>query len=392
MNILIHMCDPYPREGPNAIRMQTFYEAFTAKGHHVTILAPKTFISGSSLKDVLYCPVVKQKSKSKLNRLLNNLSFGFSSFFASLGLGPIDVVLTTSPPPLVSPFGWLIAKAKRAKLIYDVRDIWPDVVLEVGGFAPKSFYSRVFAFIRDFMLRHADMVTTVSEGKVQKLSGYAPDAQIINITNGLDASFLRNEEDPKIVARYHLDDDFNCVYIGNIGLGQGVGQLLYIARQAKKQQLPVHFLLFGDGIEKAKLMEQAQKEQLDNVIFAGRIPNTKIYTVLKHAKLSFVSIVSDKARDSVPTKMFEALGVGCPVLLAVAGEAAEILEQSGLGIAVRPNDEEALWNAFLQMYNTMPQILANRERARKLMLTKYSRQKAALRLEQEITERFKGRK
>lgn len=391
MNIIIHMCDPYPNEGPNAVRMQTFYDVFTRLGHKVYVLAPDIQPSHQMQKDVFYCPVIPLKSKSTLNRLLNGLSFGFTSFFASLRLGTADVVLTTSPPPLISPFGWLIAKIKRAKLIYDVRDVWPDIAWEMGSFGPGSIYSKGFAAIRDFMLRHADLVTTVSEGKVKKLRGYAPRAEIIDITNGLNERFLDNTEDPEVIARYHLDEVFSCVYIGNLGLAQGLRQLLAVAEKAKAAQMRVQFLLFGGGVEEAKLKDMARQKGLDNVVFAGRLPNTEIYTVLKHAKISFVSLVNDKLLDSVPTKMFEALGVGCPVLLAAAGEAAAILEQSGLGIAVRPNDEEALWNAFLQMFDTMPQVLANRERARALMLTKYSRQKAALRLEKEITERFKRR-
>ena len=104
-------------------------------------------------------------------------------------------------------------------------------------------YSRIFEFVRNFVLKHSDMIRAVSDGKVEKLRGYVPKARVVNIMNGLDERFLEN-------------------------------------------------------------------------------PNEDMYTILKHSQMSFVPLVNDKLKDSVPTKMFEALGVGCPVLLAAAGDSA----------------------------------------------------------------------
>ena len=100
--------------------------------------------------------------------------------------------------------------------------------------------------------------------------------------------------------------------------------------------------------------------------------------------MSFVSLVNDKLKDSVPTKMFEALGVGCPVLLAAAGDSANILNECGLGIAVKPNDKDGLWEAFSTMYRNMPEILKHREDAQRIICTKYSRQHAAEKMECEL--------
>lgn len=352
------------------------------------ILAAGSDRGDTCQEDVVICPSIPQKNKSSLFRLLSGLSFGVSSVFAARKLGPADVVITTSPPPLISVFGWVIAKMKRAKLIYDVRDIWPDVAWEIGSFGKESLYSKIFAFIRDFMLKHADLVTTVSPGKVSKLRDYHPTAEILHIANGFDRRFLENVEQEEIVERYHLDESFNCVYIGNLGLAQGLTRLLRAAKRAKRNGLPVRFIFFGRGVEEEKLKERAEKERLDNVVFAGYLPNACMYTILKHAGFSFVSLANGNLKDSVPTKMFEALGVGCPVLLSAAGDAADILQECGLGVAVDPDDQDALWQGLLEMYQTAPKILERRELTEKLMLTKYSRQTAAALLEKEIRVRF----
>lgn len=383
--IIIHMGDSYPNESPCAKRMRTFYDSFTSHGHDVKVLAPKIDDSQKSYGDTYYCPSFPLKKKTTLNRLLNSLSFGLSSFFIAMKLGKADIVITTCPPPLINPFGWLIAKMKRAKLIYDVRDIWPDVAWEMGSFGRENIYSRIFELIRNFMLKHADLVTAVSPGKVDKLKKYGARGNVLHIPNGLDEEFLQNKEKIELVEQYDMKNHFNCVYIGNLGLAQGITQLLYIAKKALLTYPDVRFLLFGSGVEEEQLRKYVRENGLKNVCFGGRLPNADMYTVLKYGQVSFVSLVNENLKDSVPTKMFEALGVGCPVLLAAAGDAAEILKESQLGVSVKPNDLEGLWNAFVWMHDNMDSILACKENAKTLMVNKYSRQKVADALEKELS-------
>lgn len=389
MNILIHMGDSYPDEGPAAKRMRSFSDVLAEKGHRVTVLAPRADTGDTAVPGVLYCPSIKMRKKTSLMRMLNQLSLAVSSFFVAFKAGKADVVITTSPPPLISISGWLIAKCKGAKLAYDIRDIWPDVAWEMGSFTPESLYSRVFAFIRNFMLKHADLVTAVSPGKVQKLQGYEPAAKVVWITNGLDEAFLKNQQMAEVVEKYQLQTGFNCVYIGNLGWAQGLMQLMQLAQRAKDENMDVRFLLFGRGVEEESLRRHAQEHDLSNVVFAGRLPNTQIYTVLKNAQMSFVSLVNANLKDSVPTKMFEALGVGCPVLLSAVGDAQQILDECGLGEAVSPNDSDSLWKAFQSMYKNLPDYVEKRQQAQNVILEKYSRQRAAELLEKELNDLIK---
>lgn len=379
LNILIHIGDSYPNESPCAKRMRTLVEQLVKEGHNVIVMAPVTAESDSKIENVVYCSTIKMKKKTTIYRLLNSLVYAINSLLHSFTIGKIDIVITSSPPPLISVFGWMIAKIKGAKLVYDVRDVWPDVAWEIGSFGPESFYSKVFQFIRDFMLKHSDLVTAVSPGKVTKLQAYAPAAHVVEVMNGLDEGFLNNSENSEIVKKYQLrEDSFTCVYIGNLGLAQGLKQLMYIAERAKANALPVRFLLFGSGAEEQSLKQYVQEHSLDNVTFPGRLPGTDMYTLLRHAKMSFVSLVNENLKDSIPTKLYEALGAGCPVLLAAVGDSADVLNDCKLGIAVKPNDNEALWETFLTMYEHMPEIEKNRGFATQQVLSKYSRQKAAI--------------
>ncbi len=388
LKIIIHMGDRYPGDGPNAKRMRNFYEMLTRRGHQVSILAPAGKDTSDVPRGVYLCPAVPLTSKSTVNRFLNAISYGIASVARAFRMGKADVVITSCPPALISPFGWVVARCKRAKLVYDVRDIWPDVAWEMGSFQKKSIYSRMFSFIRDFMLGHADLTIAVSEGKVRKLRSYRPRAEVIQIPNGFDPHFLENREAPNVVERFRLDEVFTCVYMGNIGLAQGLDQLLYVAEKAEKFRLRVQFLLFGSGVAEADLKRHVKQHGLAHVHFPGCLPGEKVYTVLRHAGMSFVPLANEHMTDSIPTKMYEALGVGCPVLLAAAGDSVSILSETGLGVAVVPNDKGALWNAFLHMYQSMGKISENREKAMLLMRTKYSLGRSAETLEKELVARF----
>lgn len=197
---------------------------------------------------------------------------------------------------------------------------WPDVALEIGGFSEGSFFCKVFAFVRDFLLKHADLVTTVSPGKVRKLRGHAPGAEICFVPNGLDERFLDNEFHPETVGKYGLDAGFNCVYIGSFGRAQGLMQLMHLAERAKEKNLDARFVLFGNGVEEESLRRYA----------------------------------------------------------------ADLLNECGLGIAVQPNHDDDLWNAFMELYSNRDQYLQHCENARNVILARYSRQQAAVVLENHL--------
>ena len=388
MKILIHMGDSFFDHCPNSKRMNSFTEAFNKAEYEVSVISPREKLKEEP-KHIKYlpCPMLAKNKKSSLMRLVSQFSFAFNSLFVALRAGKVDVVITTSPPALISPAGWLISKFKRAKLIYDVRDIWPDVALEMGSFQKGSIYERLFRFVRDFMLKRADLVTAVSPGKVKKLSDYKHKSDVLLIANGFDKNFLENTIDEKIIEQYRLNNKFSCVYVGKLGLAQGLNQLLNIAERAKNNDIDAQFLLFGSGVEEKLLKNIVEEKRLDNVIFCGIIPNSKIFTILNNVDMCFVPLVNKNLSDSVPTKLYEALGVGCPVLLSACGDAADILNQTGLGVAVTPNDDDELWKAFCDMYRKSDWGV-NKEKAIRLMNTTFSRECSAEILVNEISKRF----
>lgn len=394
MRILIYSDEYYPTAQACSYRMGVMAEVFTQCGHEVVVLASSANkLNGKiegRLERILYAPAVRMKKKTTVMRMVNNLSFGITSIFSARKAGPIDLVITTSPPPLVSIPGWIIAKFKGAKLVYDVRDIWPDVALEMGSFSNDSIYCKVFSQIARFMYRHADWITTVSPGKVDKLQKYVlSDGAAKNgrdkvklVPNGFDENILKSPLDDDLIAKYELDKKFTCVYIGNIGLAQGLDMLLNIAVQSKHKE--VQFLLFGSGAEKDMLEQKAKDLGLDHVHFCGVLEHEKVFTVLSRAKLSFIPLKSTKMKDSIPTKIYEALGIGCPVLLVAEGDACDLVHETQMGRCVSPNSPEELVAVFDQMVEHHSDYIQYRSEIRNLMCNKYSRQKVALAFEKQL--------
>ena len=390
MRILLHTQEYLPTARACAIRMDVFASELRRLGHTVTV------ISGSGPcpeRDVIPAPTIPMRKKTTLRRLLHDLSFAVTSVLSAFAAGKADVVITTSPPPLVSISGWLIARMKGAKLVYDVRDIWPDVALEMGSFTPDSLYCRVFRWIADFMYRRADLVTTVTPGKVAKLRaklGPELGKKVLLVENGYDLRFDRENRNESAADHWNMKDRFTCVYIGNVGLAQGLESMLEIAARTKHRN--ASFLIFGTGAEKEKLEAMAREQGLEQVRFCGELPHDQVASVLQQAKISFIPLKNGRMRDSLPTKLYESLAMGCPVLLAAEGDAVDILERSRLGRWASPENAQQLVAEFDSMAEYYEDICRNRKSAMEIIRQKHSRQGAVRELELQLGRLYGGKK
>lgn len=348
---ILYLADSFrPSRSACANRSAVLVDSLREAGHDVEVLTSSDSFAGAPggcvvPENVTFFRTFPLEKKTLVNRIRNNLGGCFESAKVASGMGAFDVVVCTTPPLLLTASALRIARRKHAKLVLDVRDIWPDVAYEMGSFAPGSPYGRFFEFLAKRAYRAADLVVSVSPGKVEKLRARVPNGRVELVPNGIDESFLDNAEDPDVVTRFRLDEGAVCVYVGNIGLAQGLGTLLDIA--AIRPQ--ARFLLFGKGADEARLRRQAESEGLLNVEFCGNVNASVAYTALRHASLAYVPLVSSRLRDSIPTKIYEAIACGCPVLLAAEGDAVDLLDASGLGAHAAPEDSAALLAAFDQL-------------------------------------------
>lgn len=382
---ILYLADTYrPARTACANRTAVLVDALRDAGHDVRVLASTDSLIGApdGYEPPDYVTLFETfplVDKTLVNRLRNNFGGAREAVRAADGLGDFDIVVCTTPPLLLTSSAAKIARRKRARLVLDVRDIWPDVAYEMGSFAPASLYGRFFEHVARKAYAAADLVVSVSPGKVEKLNERVSNGRVSLVPNGIDEVFLDNEEDFALVGRLRLNDGPICAYVGNIGLAQGLGTLLDIASARPSTR----FLLFGDGADKASLEDRAKATGISNVEFCGKIDERGVYTVLKHAAVSYVPLVSSRLRDSIPTKMYEALACGCPVLLAAEGDAAELLDACGLGAHAAPEDSAALLAAFDRL---MERPFSDQERKTALawVVENHSRQRFAETFAEEI--------
>ena len=382
---ILYIADTFrPARTACANRTAVLVEALRNAGHDVRVLASTDSLIGApegcyAPEGTTYFETYPLVDKTLVNRLRNNFGGAREAVNEADRLGDFDAVVCTTPPLLLTSSAVRIARRKRARLVLDVRDIWPDVAYEMGSFAPGSLYGRFFERVARKAYATADMVVSVSPGKVEKLKHRVFNGDVVLVPNGIDESFLQNDVDEDLVRRLHLETGSICAYVGNIGLAQGLGTLLDIA----KARPGARFLLFGDGADRANLEARTKAEGISNVEFCGRVDGRGVYTVLRHAAVAYVPLVSSRLRDSIPTKMYEALACGCPVLLAAEGDAADLLDECGLGAHAAPEDPASLLAAFDQLLES-PFSDAERVAASAWVGENHSRQRFARTFAEEI--------
>lgn len=335
------------------------------------------------------------KKKTVIRRLLNNFSFPISAILESRSIDSVDIVVVTSPPLFTVLAGMQISRRKNAKLVLDVRDVWPETALNMGGFTKSSIYYHVFRKIADEAYRRADLITTVTPGTVKviasaisKMAAFDTD-KIKLIRNGFDKSLFLVPDNIWLKNKLSSGGHFSCAYIGNLGIAQGLQTLIELAEDCQINEVPIKFHIFGKGAEEGELREQANQKNLSNITFYGHIPLSDIATVYSNIDFSYVALKSSRMKDSIPTKLYESLSFGCPVLLVASGDACSLLEESGLGCSAPPEDRKEIFSCLKKMIGSGKDYEKKKEIVRRNIQKEYSRESAACAFEEELLKLFK---
>ena len=380
----------YPHVDPCSKRVRTIVERMQLEGHHVEVVAADTSLGNLSIdyvrpEHVHFYSAYPTDKQSIRSRFLNHITQIKNSRKLALRLGKFDAVVCTSPPLVLALSAMKVAKRDSAKFVLDIRDIWPDVAYEMGSFSRTSIFGRLFEFISQKAYRSADAITVVSEGKKENLLKRIPQeskAVVELIPNGLDLDFVKQETDQELIDSLGLDSNRkSCVYIGNIGLAQGLEKLLSFALHRPD----VEFLIFGSGSDEENMRRRVKESGLQNVQMHGRVSTRQANSIYRHATCAFIPLVSSALSDSIPTKLYEALGSGCPVFLMAAGDSVAILDKSQLGKSIKPEDFNISFEAFDYVIDKA-WTSQERQMASEFIIQHHSRQSAAVDFEKLMNE------
>lgn len=298
---------------------------------------------------VIRVPLYPSHDGSSLKRIVNYLSFAFSATL----LGPLlvkqaDVVYVYHPPATVALPAMMLKLLRGMPFVYDIQDLWPDTLAATGMLNNRKILKCIDWWCR-LTYRVADHIVVLSPGfKMKLIERNVPEEKISIVYNWCDEGQIvvmdrtaAAECEPEMVCR------FNIVFAGTMGKAQALDAVLDAAEVLANRLPQVQFVFIGGGIDVERLKQIKSDRNLDNVIFLSRRPFSEIGSALSMADLLLVHLKDDPLFEiTLPSKTQAYLAVGRPILMAVRGDAANLVEKAGSGISCIPENTGSITSAI----------------------------------------------
>lgn len=296
-----------------------------------------------------------------LRRTLDYVSFMLSGTLTALPVRGVDIVVGTSPQFFTVCAARAVSAIKRVPFVFELRDIWPESIRAVGAMR-DGVALRMLERLELYLYRKADAIVCVTHSFKRALSARGVDAAKISVVlNGADLSrFTPREKDAELVRRLGLEGKLVAGYIGTHGMAHGLETILEAARLMKATPYAerIRFLMLGDGARKKVLVGLAQSMGLDNVIFhdsVGKDDVVRFWSVLDTTIIHLKR--SELFTTVIPSKIFEAMAMGLPMICGLDGESADLVTDEGAGVRFEPEDAAGLRDVLIKLAGD-PSLLA----------------------------------
>lgn len=368
MRILFLSDNFWPETNAPATRLYEHATRWRAAGHHVTVItgAPN-FPEGRVLdgyqnrwyfvEEVQGVRVVRVKTYITANegffkRTLDYVSFMVSGLIAGLFQRSPDLVVATSPQFFCVVAGWLLSRVKRRPFVFELRDLWPATIVAVGAIKSDTVV-RSLERLELFLYRRADVIVSLTEAfRTDLISRGIEGDKIVVVPNGVDLSRFRPAatKDAELVAQLGLAEKFVVGYLGTHGLCQGLEKVV-AAAELLEDNKGIAFLFAGAGAEREMIRKSVEARALSNVRLLPMQPKDRMPALWSICNVALIPLRDEPVfRTVIPSKLFEAMGMGVPVLMALPdGEATQIVCRYGVGLTVPPEDPSALARAILRL-------------------------------------------
>jgi glycosyltransferase involved in cell wall biosynthesis len=338
----------------------------------------KETVDGARVVRTWLWPLPNRKAHE---RIRNYASFCVSAGISGLALHKPDVIIATSPQLLVGLSGWWLAWWKRVPFVFEVRDLWPESLAAVGAGSEGSLLHRTLGAIAGFLYRRADRIVVVTPAFKDHLIRHwnVPAAKISVVENGVETDLFRLDPAAIEVRRQlKLEDRFLICYIGTMGNAHGLETLIGAAEELQTALPRAMFLLIGEGAEKERIVELAARRRLTTVQFLGQQPRERIPAYVSAADVCLVMLKNTELfKTVIPTKLLEYMACERPVIVAVDGQARQIVEEASAGVFVEPENSQDLVQAILGLAEDPAKRRQMGASGRQYIINKFSRDKTA---------------
>ena len=291
--------------------------------------------------------------KNKFERLRNYFSFALSSFINFRKIlkyeKNVDIIIASSPPISVAIIGTYMSYIAKKPLIIDLRDIWPDAALSLN-IVKKNFWIMIITKLEMWSYNRSSKILVNSPGLKDVLirQKHIDNKKIIYLPNGFDFDLLKYVKPPKNLKEHKK---FIVMYSGLLGLAQN--PLIFIDMAINLQEYPnIQILIVGEGIYKKDLKYQIEQYHLNNILLLNYMSRTEVLNLINNADLMLITYKhNDMFRNNIPSKLFEFLALGKPILINLEGEGSKIIKESQSGECINTENGKELAMTILKYYN-----------------------------------------
>jgi len=287
-------------------------------------------------------PLYPSHGQSGARRALNYLSFAIAAFAYTVFAQRPDVIYAYHPPLTVGVAAALVRLLRRVPVVYDIQDMWPDT-LRATGMVSSARILAIVGKVCGWVYRRVDHLVVLSPGfkwllvargvsdhKIDVIYNWCSEAALAAPTGALPAGF------PPA-------DRFRILFAGNMGKAQALDSVLEAAAILRGRGGRVCFIFLGGGVEVARLREAAAQRGLDNVLFLDQVPMEEVGTILRAADALLVHLRKDPLFEvTIPSKTQAYMAVGKPILMAVNGDAAELVREGRCGVVAQSEDPHSI--------------------------------------------------
>ena len=308
------------------------------------------FIDGIEVTRVALYP---SHDSSVLKRIFNYISFAFmAALIGIFSTKKADVIYAYHPPLTVGLAAILIKFFRRIPIVYDIQDMWPDT-LKATGMLNNERLLNIISIICKQVYKYVDHIVVLSPGfKKLLINREVQEDKISVIYNWCDEEALESKTILKDEYDQLLSDKFNLVFAGNLGKAQGLDTSINVAQHLRDNQR-IQLVFVGDGTERDLLIAKVAELNLENVVFIPRVPMSEVGGILKKADVLIVHLKDDKLFEiTIPSKTQAYMAIGKPVLMAVKGDASDIIKEAKAGAIAQPDDTESILEAINYLYHS----------------------------------------
>jgi glycosyltransferase involved in cell wall biosynthesis len=367
MNEILIISNYYPPEkGAAANRIEQLALKLNQNGYEVSVISPlpnypkgELFpeykgrfsvtekIQNITLKRLWIYP---SNSSNIFKRIVSTFSFSTVLFFYLLFAKTPKKVIVQSPPLLLSFAAVFALWIKRKKIILNVSDLWPTAAIELGVLKENSFSHKILLFIERFIYKKSTHIFGQSNEIIDHINCIFPEKKCFLYRNYPD-HFVENiiHENEK------SNEPIKLFYAGLLGVAQGVFELI---QQLNLENLNVELHIFGDGAEKAQIVNYMKQNPMQKIIFHGMLERNVLHEKLQNLDIALVPLKT-RIYGSVPSKIFEYSALGFPILYFGGGEGENIVHENNLGWVVPVEDFKGLNIALQQISETGKTAIQN---------------------------------